>query len=118
LTPHFAPFSLSVSCRRREGGLHLHSLRFVHASPGAGAYLFEAVARSGGGPPGAGVAVRPPLFVRGADGRYTAEVAARIAGAALRDGAAPTRAAIDAVRATCVRPTSGDDHDDDADEGA
>jgi hypothetical protein len=96
---------------RREGGLHLHSLRFVHASPGAGAYLFEAVARSGGGPPGAGVEVRAPLYVRGADGRYSEETAARIAGAALRDGVPPSADAVEAVRATCVRPSGGADAD-------
>ncbi len=83
--------------RRRAGGLHLHSLRFVHAAPGARAYLFEAVAVRGAAAPG-GPAVLPPLHVRGADGRYTPEAARRVAGAALPGGAPPSEEAVAAVR--------------------
>ena len=64
-----------------------------------------AVAARGGSP---GLAVLPPLHVRGADGHYSMEVATRIAGAALREP--PSRTAVDAVRAKCVRtPSAGEE---------
>ena len=96
-------------------GLTLRSLRFVHAAPGEGAHLFEAIAGAGGAA-GSGCAVAAPLFVRGADGRYSLEAASRIAGAALPPDEALTEEAVAAVRATCRReaPRSSGDDDDDA----
>jgi len=61
------------------GDLHLHTLRMVHAEPGADAYLVEIVARRA---QRADLRVLPPLVVRGEDGVYTEEVARRIASAA------------------------------------
>ena len=100
-------------------GLTLRSLRFVHAAPGEGAHLFEATAGAAGAA-GAGCAVVAPLYVRGADGRYTLEAARRIAGAAVPPGAAVSDEAVAAVRATCRRDSadarggSADDDDDTA----
>ena len=97
-------------------GLTLRSLRFVHAAPGEGAHLFEAFAGAGGAS-GNGCSVAAPLYVRGADGRYTLEAARRIAGAALPPDVALTEEAVAAVRATCRREprdaaaAQGDDDD-------
>lgn len=80
-------------------GLHAHSLRFIHPSPQADAYLVEVALRrlqSGGG----GLLVRPPLCVRDEDGVYTPEVALRLATAA---GAAASHDEIERIRRTCVR---------------
>jgi len=65
--------------------LKVLSLRFIHAEPGEVAYLVEIIARRGGGPE---LTIRPPLFVRDADGMYSMEVARRVAGAALEDSPA------------------------------
>ena len=104
---------LTCACHRASRPpLRLRSLRFVHAAPGEDAYLLEAVAARGGSP---GLAVLPPLHVRGADGHYSMEVATRIAGAALREP--PSRTAVDAVRAKCVRtPSAGEEAE--AEDGA
>lgn len=56
------------------------SMRYFHPDPEQGAYLFEFVLRRGGAPD---LEILPPLFIRGEDGYYTDEVAARLAGAAL-----------------------------------
>lgn len=92
--------------------LTLRSLRFVHGGPCDGAHLFEALAGFGFGGAGGGCAVPPPLFVRGADGRYSLEAARRIAGAALPGGAEPTPQAVEAVRATCRREAKASSADD------
>ena len=95
-------------------GMQLRSLRFVHAAPGEKAHLFEAVAGAGGGG-GTGCAVVAPLYVRGADGRYTLEAARRIAGAALPPDVALTEEAVAAVRATCRRETAAAQEGDEDD---
>ena len=81
-----------------SSGLHVHSLRFVHASPQVDAYLVEAVLRRqpcGGG----GLLVRPALCVRDDAGFYTPEVALRLATAA---GAAAAQDEVERIRKTCV----------------
>ena len=95
-------------------GMQLRSLRFVHAAPGEKAHLFEAVVGVGGGG-GTGCAVVAPLFIRGADGRYTLEAARRIAGAALPPDVALTEEAVAAVRATCRRETAAAQEGDEDD---
>jgi tRNA1(Val) A37 N6-methylase TrmN6 len=106
-----------------SSGLLCVSLRFVHAAPSENAHLAEAVlrkcdsnayravkllstgksqaAQSASGP----LLLRSPLFVRGEDGRYTEEVARRIAGAALDAAAlaALSHAEVERVRGTCAR---------------
>ena len=65
-----------------EIGMGVERLRFVHDREGQSAYLFELECRKGGR---AALEVRAPLVVREADGRYTEEVARRVAGAAVRE---------------------------------
>jgi tRNA1Val (adenine37-N6)-methyltransferase len=80
------------------------SLRFVHAAPGAEAHLVEVVLRKRDAPH---MRVCPPLFVRGEDGRYSEEVARRIASAALDSvaRAALTKAELERIRGSCAAPT-------------
>lgn len=75
------------------GDLKLCSLRFIHAEPGAPAYLMEVVCRRGSAPD---LEVRAPLLVRGEDGFYSPEVARRVASAAR--AVACSEAQIEAVR--------------------
>lgn len=96
----FPPSSLPqllASLRR----LRVTSLRFVHPAPGEEAHLVEVVLRSKDAP---ALRVRPPLFVRGADGRYSPEVARRIAAAALdaEAAAALSEAELENVRGSCA----------------
>ena len=74
------PWRLSDVMTDLPHDLKVLSLRFIHAEPGEVAYLVEIIARRGGGPE---LTIRPPLFVRDADGMYSMEVARRVAGAAL-----------------------------------
>ncbi len=64
-----------------SAGLGAERVRFVHDTAQASAYLCEVWCRRGGK---AVLEVRAPLVVRGEDGRYTGEVASRVAGAATR----------------------------------
>jgi len=96
----FPPSSLPqllASLRR----LRVASLRFVHPAPGEEAHLVEVVLRRKDAP---ALRVRPPLFVRGADGRYSPEVARRIAAAALdaEAAAALSEAELERVRGSCA----------------
>ncbi len=74
-------------------GMGVERLRFVHDQHGQPAYLFEVECRKEGR---AELEVRAPLVVREADGRYTEEVARRVAGAAVRR---PAEGLVQRVRA-------------------
>ncbi len=76
-----------------RGDLAPVSVRFIHASPGQDAYLMEIWMRRGAA---SDLCIKPMLLVRGQDQRFTAEVAARVAGAAQ---AAPSPEAIAHVKA-------------------
>ena len=88
------PWRLGEIGAERVSDLKCLSLRFVHDSAAAPAYLVEVVMRRGGGPD---LIVRAPLIVRDEQGYYTPEVARRVAGAALPE--APTAAQIERTRA-------------------
>jgi tRNA1Val (adenine37-N6)-methyltransferase len=80
------PDRLADVMREAAGaGLGVERLRFVHDREGEPAYLCEVGCRKEGR---AALEVRAPLVVRGADGRYTEEVARRVAGAAVREPSA------------------------------
>lgn len=85
-------------------GYNISSLRFVHAAPGEEAYLVEVFVSRSGSPMG----VKAPLFVRGEDGRYTRQVALRMANAARADGRLASEAEVQHIRDTCVRRTHAD----------
>lgn len=87
------PWRLADVTGALPGDLKLCTLRFVHAEPGAPAYLMEVVCRRGSAPD---LEVRAPLFVRGEDGFYSREVAWRVASAARMSP--PDEAAVEAVR--------------------
>ena len=96
----FAALSILSKRGRQSSGsgvLRAQSLRYVHASERENAHLMEVVLRKRGVTE---MHVRPPLFVRGADGRYSEEAALRIAGAA---GGAVSPEEVERVRGTCAR---------------
>lgn len=98
--PSRLPDLFAALAQCKKGGnavLRCSSLRYVHASASEAAHLVEAVLKRN--PPE--LQVRPPLYVRGDDGRYTEEVARRIAGAA---GGVPSEEEVERVRGTCARP--------------
>ena len=84
-------------------GYNISSLRFVHAALEEEAYLVEVLVVSRSGSP---MVVKAPLFVRGEDGRYTRQVALRIANAARADGQLASEAEVQHIRDTCVRQTA------------